>query len=221
MEYTLIMAAKDGATLIAETLESVKAQTFKPAQIALVIDHAVDNTVEVALSVIPDIEVYFSEGYGMVPALNLGIEKARYGYLSFLDHDDLWQPDKQERQISFLNAHQEFDAVCSATRNFSKKTIDGQEISTSRDFNSARLFSATTFRRECFEKYGKIDESQGHFQWLYEWWSKASSEGISCAHLEEVHLLRRVHETNSWVTHQEEAHRQVLEMVRRHKNRST
>ncbi len=220
-EYTLILAVKDGAKLIAETLESVKGQTLQPAQIALVIDHAVDNTVDVALSVIPEIEIYYSEGHGMVPALNLGIDKARYEYLSFLDHDDLWQPNKQEQQIALLNERLEFDAVCSGTRNFLKRTIDGQEVSSSRDFSATRLFSASTFRRECFEKFGKVDESQGHFQWLYEWWSKATAEGISCAQIEEVHLLRRVHETNSWVTHQEEAHRQVLEMVRRHKNRAT
>jgi glycosyltransferase involved in cell wall biosynthesis len=215
------MAVKDGAELIAETLASVMAQSLKPSQIVLVIDHAVDNTAEVATSVVNDIEIYYSEAYGTVPAMNLGIKKARSEYLAFLDHDDLWASAKQEAQINILIANPNIDVVCSATRNFSKKFVEGIEVEAHRDFSSTRSFSASTFRRNCFTRFGLIDESAGHFQWLYDWWSKASEQGISVEFLDDVHLLRRIHETNSWVTQPEEARRQVLETVRRHMNRTT
>ena len=219
-DYSLVMATKNGEKFIAETLSSVLNQTLRPAQVIMVIDHATDDTVKVAKSVISDLEIYYSEGHGMVLATNLGISKVTSPYVAFLDHDDLWAPTKQEAQIEFLNQHLEFDVVCSGTRNFAKRIIDGKEIDTHRDFAAGRLFSASTFRTDCFTKFGQLDESQGHFQWLYEWWANATELGVKYAYLEEIHLLRRIHETNSWVSQTEVAHNQLLEMVRRHKKRN-
>jgi glycosyltransferase involved in cell wall biosynthesis len=219
VDYSLVMATKNGEKLIAETLKSVLQQSLPPAQVIVVIDHATDRTVEVAKSVIPSAEIYYSEGHGMTPALNLGIGKATSTYISFLDHDDLWVADKQARQVEYLNQHSGIDVVCAGTRNFSVKTIDGKEIETHKDFPASRLFSASTFRRDVFDRVGLIDETEGHFQWIYQWWSEAGNKGIKYASLDEVHLLRRIHETNSWVSHKETAHQQLLEAVRRHKNR--
>jgi glycosyltransferase involved in cell wall biosynthesis len=218
-DYSLVMATKNGEMLIAETLKSVLQQSLPPTQVILVIDHATDKTVEVATSIIPSAEIYYSEGHGMTPALNLGIGKATSTFVSFLDHDDLWVPEKQERQVKYLNDHPDIDVVSAGTRNFSTKVVNGQEIETHKDFPAGRLFSASTFRRDVFDRFGTIDESDGHFQWIYQWWGDATDKGIACASLEEVHLLRRIHETNSWVSQREAAHHQLLEAVRRHKNR--
>jgi glycosyltransferase involved in cell wall biosynthesis len=214
------MAVKDGEKFIVKTLESVMAQTLKPSQIVLVIDHAIDNTVDAAKSTVDDIEIYYSEAHGMVPAINHGISKARNEFISFLDHDDLWAPQKQEIQIELLNGKPEIDVVCSATRNFSVRNVNGANLETYRDFKPSRSFSASTFRRNCFTRFGMVDESLGHFQWLYEWWSRAAFAGIRVEFLEQIHLLRRIHETNSWVTEPEEARRQVFEVIRRHKSKN-
>ena len=220
-DYTLVMAVKNGENLIAETLESVTAQTLQAKQIILVIDHATDNTVEFARSVADDIEIHFSEKHGVIPAMNLGIDLATSEYVAFLDHDDLWTPTKQAMQIEILNQKPSIDVVSSATRNFSKVTVEGIEQQVERDFASTRAFSSSTFRRDCFERFGKLDESLTHFQWLYGWWSHASSMNIQVENLEEIHLLRRIHESNSWVTHAEAARHDVLETIRRHMNRAT
>jgi len=177
--------------------------------------------VEIAQSVLPDSEIYYSEGHGMAPALNLGITRATSTYIAFLDHDDLWVPDKQQKQVKYLAEHAEIDVINSGIRNFSKKMVNGKEIEVGKDFSAGRLFSASTFRRNVFDRFGLIDESDGHFQWIYKWWGDAEKGGITTSAMDEVHLLRRIHETNSWVSQRDVAHHQLLEAVRRHKNRES
>ena len=219
-EYALIMGVKNAEQYIEETLRSVFAQTLLPSELLIVDDASEDRTIEIIKSFNFDIQVIQNVRPGLSAAINQAISRAKAPYLAFLDADDLWLPTKQEKQIGFLNEHPNIEVVSSAALNFKKNAINDQHYELSRKFPPSRLFTASTFRRETFSKYGLLDESQGHFGWLYEWWSRAGEAGITCGQLEEVLFHRRIHETNSWVLQKELATKTLIQIARQNISRN-
>ncbi len=217
--YALLMTVKNAERYLSETMDSVFAQTLLPKEIWIIDDISTDNTLEIIKSYGPTINVIKNISAGMAEAYNLVIPLVTTEFLAFLDGDDLWLPEKAERQISFLNANPEYDAVCCSVLNFRKLSEKDVEFQASREFGPSRLFTATTFRKEVFNKFGLPDTSAGHFGWLYEWWSRALEAGIKCGSIEEILFHRRVHDSNSWVRERELGNKTLIEIARRNINR--
>ncbi len=213
--YSVLMTVKNVEKYIVESLDSVFAQTLLPKEIRIVDDNSTDSTLEIIESYGPRISVTKNANAGMAETYNRAIPLLKTEFIAFLDGDDLWLPNKAERQIDFLIANPQYDAVCSSVLNFRK--LDSKDVSfeASREFGPSRLFTATTFRRESFDKFGLLDTSVGHFGWLYEWWSRAESLGIKCGEIEEVLFHRRIHDSNSWVRDRELGDKTIIAIARR------
>jgi teichuronic acid biosynthesis glycosyltransferase TuaG len=94
---------------IAETLNSVIAQTFQNWEAIVVDDASTDRTAEIVQDLClqdPRIRYIRLAENSNLPAVgrNRGIKEADGSYVAFLDHDDLWEPKKLERQISAMNS---------------------------------------------------------------------------------------------------------------------
>lgn len=213
--YALLMTVKNAEKYLAETLDSVFAQTLLPQEIWIIDDVSTDRTLEIVESYGPRINVIKNVNAGMAEAYNLAIPLVSTEFIAFLDADDLWLPEKAERQIDFLNANPEFDAVCCSVLNFRKLNEKDVTYEASREFGPSRLFTATTFRIGVFKKFGLPDKTVGHFGWLYEWWSRANELGIKCGEIEEVLFHRRIHDSNSWVRDRELGNKTIIEIARR------
>lgn len=89
-----------------ETLDSVLAQTYRHFEIVLVDDGSTDCSREIILKSAqqyPEVIRYaFQENRGASAARNRGIELATGDWIALLDGDDIWKPQKLERQIQFL-----------------------------------------------------------------------------------------------------------------------
>ncbi len=105
-DVSIITPTYNGARFIAETIQSVKAQTFTNWELLIVDDCSLDNTVDIVKkemkldSRIKLIELL--ENGGPANARNKAINAAVGNYLAFLDSDDLWFPNKLERQLMFM-----------------------------------------------------------------------------------------------------------------------
>jgi len=91
---------------IDRTLGSVFAQTYKDIEIVLVDDQSKDNSAEIIKryqETHPEI-VYFLQpkNMGAGHARNKALELARGQYVAFLDADDMWKPEKIEKQVKLL-----------------------------------------------------------------------------------------------------------------------
>ena len=91
---------------IERTLQSVFAQTYKSIEIVLVDDQSKDRSAELIAkyqAIHPEI-VYFlqPQNMGAGYARNKALELARGQYVAFLDADDLWKPEKIEKQVKLL-----------------------------------------------------------------------------------------------------------------------
>lgn len=102
-DVSVVIPAHNAATTIARTVESVLRQTLLPAELIVVDDCSSDETIEAVQGVARResdvrITVVSSKRRGAGAARNLGVERANTEYIAFLDADDLWYPDKLERQ---------------------------------------------------------------------------------------------------------------------------
>lgn len=97
---------------VQEAIDSVLAQTFTDYEIIVIDDGSTDGTDE-ALQVRYGDRIHYEwqENQGESVARNRGIELARGEYIAFLDSDDLWLPEKLEKQITLLSSDSELGAV--------------------------------------------------------------------------------------------------------------
>ena len=104
---SVIIPAYNRADLIGETLESVFAQTYRDYEIIVVDDGSTDNTKEVlaSLAAAGKLRYTYQENAGLPAARNTGIRLAVGKYVAFLDSDDLFAPDKLEKQVAVFEAN--------------------------------------------------------------------------------------------------------------------
>lgn len=103
---SLIVPAFNVAATIAETLESLLAQTFTDFELIVVDDGSSDDTADVvARFPDPRLRIVYQANLGLAGARNTGIHHARGAYIAFCDADDLWLPEKLELHIAHLEAN--------------------------------------------------------------------------------------------------------------------
>mgnify|MGYP004627410197 CR=1 FL=1 len=103
---SVITPVYNAGKVIGKTLESIFNQTYTNIEIVLVDDCSKDNSCEVIeqyKATHPEIVYYCQEtNQGAGAARNKALELARGQYVAFLDADDIWHPEKIERQIELL-----------------------------------------------------------------------------------------------------------------------
>lgn len=97
---SVVIPCYNAGPFLKETLESALHQTAPPAEIIVVDDGSTDGSAEVAESFGPPVRVIRQPNSGESVARNKGIETATSDWIAFLDADDLWKPDKLEKQLA-------------------------------------------------------------------------------------------------------------------------
>jgi glycosyltransferase involved in cell wall biosynthesis len=115
LKVSIIVPTYNRAHLVTETIDSILAQTFKDFELIVVDNESTDNTEEVIKSYTDRRIKYFRHQNNGVVAVNrnYGISKANGEYIAFCDDDDLWMPEKLERQVKLLDLNKELGLVYS------------------------------------------------------------------------------------------------------------
>lgn len=99
---SVVITAYNAEKHIAETLESVLAQTYSPLEVIVVDDGSSDGTANIVKERFSTVRYFYQPNAGQPVARNTGIKKAAGEYIAFVDSDDLWLPQKTEKQINKL-----------------------------------------------------------------------------------------------------------------------
>jgi glycosyltransferase involved in cell wall biosynthesis len=99
---SVIIPVFNGEKWIEQTINSVLSQTFKSYELIIINDGSTDNTEKVILDFNDKLIYRIKENGGQASARNLGIKLASGEYISFIDSDDLWVPEKLDIQYSQL-----------------------------------------------------------------------------------------------------------------------
>lgn len=104
---SVIMPTYNCGNFIAETLDSIKAQTYENWEVVIVDDCSTDNTKEIVDSysaLDPRIKYHcLDKNSGAAVARTVAMQNADGEYMAFCDSDDLWLPEKLEKQLAFMN----------------------------------------------------------------------------------------------------------------------
>ncbi len=103
-KISIVIPAYNASNYLAEAIDSALAQTYKNIEIIVVNDGSRDDgaTERVALSYGDKIRYFHKENGGSSSALNMGIENMTGEWFSWLSHDDLYVPEKLEKQIEYI-----------------------------------------------------------------------------------------------------------------------
>lgn len=101
---SIIMPSYNTGRFIFESIESVRNQTYTNWELLIVDDNSSDNT-DLVISKIEDSRIKYTKSKmnkGAAYSRNLALRNAKGKWIAFLDSDDLWNPDKLEKQIKFM-----------------------------------------------------------------------------------------------------------------------
>lgn len=111
---SVLMPVYNGEAYLAEAVESVLEQTERNIEVIVVDDGSTDSSRAILRRfALQDarVRVFEEEHRGLVPTLNRGLEVARGKYICRLDADDIAMPDRIEKQVRFLDAHEDYVLV--------------------------------------------------------------------------------------------------------------
>ena len=154
---------------IVRTVESVFSQTYKNFEIVVVDDGSNDNSIKVLNTFGNKIKIIEQENAGVSAARNNGVKNSTGDYIAFLDADDVWLPEKLEKQMKKFETDSETGFVHSSMKliNSEDKQIgeicNGMEGQVSEEFLRFKkgvvvgAGSTGVVKREIFNEIGGFD----------------------------------------------------------------
>ena len=111
---SIVIPTYNAGSFIKKTIQSILNQTYRNWELIIVDNHSEDDTVKNILNFEHKrIKLLKTFNKGVIGvSRNIGIKNANGKWISFLDADDWWYPNKLERSISKLEIG--FDIVCHA-----------------------------------------------------------------------------------------------------------
>jgi glycosyltransferase involved in cell wall biosynthesis len=108
-KVSIIIPVYNGSNYLREAIDSALAQTYDNFEVIVVNDGSNDNgkTEKICKSYGNKIRYIKKENGGVASALNRGIKEMKGEYFSWLSHDDVYYPDKLEKQINFLETQED------------------------------------------------------------------------------------------------------------------
>ena len=115
MRISVVIPTYNRTRMVKETIDSVLYQTFQDFELIIIDNFSSDDT-ELMVSSYHDqrIRYFKNQNNGLVSVnRNYGIKKAQGEYIAFLDDDDLWLPEKLEKQVKLMDSNKELGLVYS------------------------------------------------------------------------------------------------------------
>jgi glycosyltransferase involved in cell wall biosynthesis len=217
-QVTCVVPALDAAPWIEETLRSILAQTHPPVEVIVVDGGSTDGTQELATALDDRIRVAHDPGQSPPASRNRGIREAEADFVAFLDADDLWHPEKLQRQLARFAQRHELDALATLVQNF---WDEGHEAEAEHYREHRRMqpipgyaMNTVLARRSAFlHKVGLLNPSR-RFSDGAEWFIRAREAGAEFELMDEVLAYHRLHGTNMSRRHSEAGEEEFLMLVK-------
>ncbi len=198
LSVSVVVPVRNGANFLGEALESALAQSLPPEEVIVVDDGSADGSADIARAF--SARVIPNDGHGVSAARNAGIVASRGEVIALLDHDDLWEPHKLERQVAYLAARPELSFVWSRVRVLVEAGVERpewvQEEFVTGPGHRAAATSSLVVRREAFAQIGWFATNLAEAEDL-DWILRARDAGMKSAMVDEVLARYRIHGTNT------------------------
>jgi glycosyltransferase involved in cell wall biosynthesis len=221
-KVSIIMPTYNRAGLIAETIKSIRNQTYSNWELIIVDDGSDDNTEEI-IAKLKDERIQFHKagrtGVGG-KIKNIGLRMAKGELIAFIDSDDLWAATKLEKQVDALKQYQEAGFCLTGGYNFREpgkpetyffKQTEGikyDNIFLSFFESGLAIFTqALMLRRQCLTVSGYFEDTKSFVDGDFDFMIKLAQH-FKAIILYEPLLFRRLHDSNlttlNWIQSHEE-----------------
>lgn len=143
---SVVMPAHNAEAFISESISSLQQQTHTNWELLVIDDASQDQTVQIVerFQTTDDrIQLYplpANQGAGF--ARNIGIKASKGDFISFLDADDLWKPEKLEIQLNFMEENKAEVCYSSYELIDEEGTRQGKQVRALRDLPFSKLLKA-------------------------------------------------------------------------------
>ena len=197
---------------LAEAIESALAQTYRPLEIIVVDDGSTDQSADIARSY-EEVRYIYQSNQGLAVTRNRGLAIAQGEFISFLDSDDLWLPNKLAVQVEHLIEHPDFGLNICRIENFLDPGVSlppgGGDVPLMKEQIN---LGTMVVRRDVFSQVGDFDPGYSIAD-DFDWITRAKDLGVPITILPDVLMQRRIHETN--MSHDTQARREnMLRLVK-------
>jgi len=200
---SVIIAVYNGDRFLKQAIESVLSQSYSNVEVIVLDDGSTDLTAEIAKSY-SQVVYQYQANAGVASARNAALKIAKGDYISFLDSDDFYHPNKLKKQLGHLASNKAIDCSLVHLDNFLE---EGYELTPELEdyfFNREKL-SLITFLacRTIFDKVGDFNityKTGSDFEWM----TRVKELGLRIELLPDILLKRRIHNTNLTVTREKD-----------------
>lgn len=211
---SVLITVYNGAPYLAEAIESAQRQTWPQLEVVVVDDGSDDGSDGVARArgVVFD---RFSARRGIGVARNRAAELASGDFLTFLDADDRFPPEKVEVQLDAFRRDPSLDVVYGHVTEFVSPDVTPEEAASIRPATArspSHLAGVMLIRRTAYDRVGPWADGLKVGTGV-EWYMRSAELDLRTALLDQVLLERRLHRSNNGL--REAAHRsQYLSIVK-------
>ena len=204
---SIVVPVFNSEKFIIETIQSVKKQTYQNWELLLVNDCSTDKSEQIIRKYEEDKRIRLinlKANSGAAIARNTGINNAKGKYIAFLDADDLWNKEKLEKQIKFMEENNYdftftgYEFADENGNNLGKVVNVPKQINYKQALKNTTIFTSTVIFN--VEKLGKElismpDVRRG--QDTATWWKVLKTGIIAYGLNENLSLYRRSNNTLS------------------------
>ena len=108
LDIAVVIPTHNRITFIERAIDSVLNQSIVVDEIIIIDDGSNDGTREIIKTKYPEIDYVYQSNKGISAARNKAINKTNCNWISFLDSDDTWEPNKIEKQIEAINKNPDY-----------------------------------------------------------------------------------------------------------------
>lgn len=195
---SVIIPTYNCSKFLGRALKTALAQSYTDYEVIIMDDGSTDDTKDVVARFGNAVRYFYQPNRGLSAARNAAISKSSGEFLAYLDADDMWHPQKLEKQIAFLDAHKECGFVHSETVVINE---DDEVIHLRFNHETKRpvpqghcvidllrtchiQILTVVERRECLDRVGNFDErlfvAQDYFHWIM-----VAMHGMAIGYLDE------------------------------------
>jgi len=213
---SVIIPTYNRAGYLSQTLKSVLEQTYRDIEVIVVDDGSTDNTTEVVASFNDSRIRYLKQDHRGLPAIgrNTGLKAASGDYIAFLDDDDLWMPEKIEKQLDYLSKHPEYTIMYSNAWFIDENGVQNGLVMKPKYLKEGDIFEeliwgspkffipqlTVLMKRKVFENIGFFNEDPSmRFIEDYEYWLRASLR-YKIGFIDELLAMYREHSQGGGLT---------------------
>ena len=140
---SVVMPAYNSGKYIKDAIHSVLTQTYSDLELLIVNDASEDDTEEIIQSFADERIRYFKNTSSMGAALsrNYAIHHAKGRFIAFLDSDDLWKPEKLEKQLAFMQQNNYTFSYTAYEEMYEDGTKNGKWVSGPKKVSKAGMYT--------------------------------------------------------------------------------